>query len=477
MVLKGIEKKENLLQILPAVDKILNLPIIGDLLLVYSRAIIVCAIRKVINNLRNDILSSNESNLSDITIDPQEIGQRVKSLIRTYQQPSLQKVINAKGVIIHTNLGRAPLANSALALIEKVASGYSNLEYSLDLGERGSRCSHIEELFFRLTNAEGVMVVNNNAAAVLLCLNTFAENKEVIISRGELVEIGGAFRIPDVMKKSNAILHEVGTTNRTYIEDYEKAINENTALLLKVHTSNYRIGGYTKEVSVEDLVKLGTRYNLPVMMDLGSGSLIDLSFFNLKDEPFISQVLDQGAQIVTFSGDKLLGGPQAGIILTQKIDIEPIRKNPLTRALRIDKLTLAALIGTLELYQHVMPHKEIPVLRSLFISIEELEEKAKVFASALLKINNGFMEISISDSVSSVGGGSLPLETLPTKAISLSKGKISITYLERLFKESIPPLLGRIHDDCFLLDLRTLTDMDLDIIVDHYREIVRLHNN
>lgn len=476
MVKEKIKKNIDLLQILPSVDKILNLPVINDLLLNYSRSIIVNSIRDVIDDFRKSILSPNNSNITESNITPEEIAQRVKLLIQSYKRPNLQRVINAKGVIIHTNLGRAPLADTALDLIKDVALGYSNLEYSLNSGERGSRYSHVEDLFMRLINATGVMVVNNNAAAVLLCLNTLAENKEVIISRGELVEIGGAFRIPDVMKKSGAKLIEVGTTNRTYISDYEKSITENTGLLLKVHTSNYRIGGYTREVSVEDLVKLGDRYNIPVMMDLGSGSLVDLSFLNLKDEPYVSQVLDQGAQIVTFSGDKLLGGPQAGIILTQKISIEPIRKNPLTRALRIDKLTLAALIGTLELYQHVMPHKEIPVLRLLSLSVIELEERAKRFAKSLSKINDGFMEIGVVDNLSSVGGGSLPLQTLPTKAISLSNGKIPISKLERLFRQSIPPVLGRIHDDFFLMDLRTLTDNDIDIIINQYGKIVKEHN-
>ncbi|MGA1826153.1 MAG: L-seryl-tRNA(Sec) selenium transferase [bacterium] len=465
---------DHLLQALPSVDRILHVSDIKELLKVYSRFIVIEAIRDVINNYRHLILTNKEENSIETELYPEEIGKKVALLIRSYQKVSLQKVINGTGVIIHTNLGRACLAESALAMIEEVARGYSNLEYSLDKGERGSRYSHLEELFFRLTDATGVMAVNNNAGALLLCLNTFAEGKEVIISRGELVEIGDGFRIPDVMRKSGAILREVGSTNRSNIQDYEQAITENTALLLKVHTSNFRIMGYTKDVSIDELGDLGRRYNIPVMMDLGSGCLIDLSPFNLKDEPFVAQVLKKAAaQIVTFSGDKLLGGPQAGIILTKGISIDLLRKNPLARALRIDKLTLAALLGTLTLYQHSDPQSKIPVLQFLSAPVCEIEKRANKLFKGLTTKNGGFMKICIVDSLSSIGGGSLPMQELPTKAICFSQGSISTAHLERLFRGSNPAIIGRIQDDCFFIDLRTVNDKDLDSIIDRYDKIVK----
>ncbi|MGA1868618.1 MAG: L-seryl-tRNA(Sec) selenium transferase [bacterium] len=469
----SLEKnKEHLLQALPSVDSILHLPPIKELLKIYSRCIVTEAIREIINSYRHRILYEQDT-ITEADYTPEKIGQEASLLIHSYQNVSLKRVINGTGVIIHTNLGRASLAESALAMIEEVACGYSNLEYRLDKGVRGSRYAHLEELIFRLTEATGVMAVNNNAGALLLCLNTFAEGKEVIISRGELVEIGDAFRIPDVMRKSGALLKEIGTTNRTYIQDYEKAITDNTALLLKVHTSNFRIMGYTNEVSIKELVDLGKRYNIPVMMDLGSGCFIDLAPFKLHNEPVVRQILEQGAQILTFSGDKLLGGPQAGIILTNGISIEPLKKNPLTRALRIDKLTLAALLGTLTIYLHSEPHRKIPVLQLLSASLSEIEKKAHTLFKGLMTYNNGFMKICIVDSLSNVGGGSLPIQAIPTKAIKFSKGSISPGHLDRLFRGSEPAIIGRIQDDCYLIDLRTIRSKELDIIIDKYATIVK----
>jgi L-seryl-tRNA(Ser) seleniumtransferase len=380
--------------------------------------------------------------------------------------PHLRRAINATGVVIHTNLGRSPLSEQALQNLVEVARGYSNLEYDLAKGQRGDRSAHVEETLLRLSGAEGGggLVVNNNAAAVLLALNTLAAGREVICSRGELVEIGGAFRIPDVMARSGAILREVGTTNRTHARDYEEAIGSNTALLLKVHTSNYRVVGFTAEVTVEELVQLGKRYDLPVMNDLGSGCFLDLSSYGIEKEPTAQEAIQTGADVVTFSGDKLLGGPQAGIILGKRELIERIKANPLHRALRIDKLTLAALESTLIAYlSEGEAIREIPCLRMLTMPLEELRNRARRL-QRLIKQETDKTSLEMIREQSQVGGGALPLQAVPTWALAVKPLKGTVEALEAELRRLEPPIVGRIFDDRLILDLRTIEEAEFRTI-------------
>jgi len=347
-----------LLRQIPSVDQVLGQESLRSILNHYPRQMVVDAVRKVLDRQRKQVLRGEL-----VTISHQEILSQITAEVKKKGENQLKPVINATGVVVHTNLGRSLLAQKAIEHLVEVAQHYNNLEYDLEQGKRGSRYSHVETLLCELTGAEASIVVNNNAGAVFLTLNTLACGKKVIVSRGELIEIGGSFRIPDVMARSGAILTEVGTTNRTHIYDYEQAIDEQTALIMKVHKSNYKIIGFTKEVGLEELVTLGQKHNLPVIEDLGSGNFVDLTKYGLEKEPLVQKSIAAGVDIVSFSGDKLLGGPQAGIILGKRKFIEPIKKNPLNRALRIDKLTLAGLESTLRLYQdEKQALKEIPTL-------------------------------------------------------------------------------------------------------------------
>jgi L-seryl-tRNA(Ser) seleniumtransferase len=372
-------------------------------------------------------------------------------------------VINATGVVIHTNLGRSPLHPSALRHLVEISKAYSNLEYDLDRGDRGTRYAHVEEILCRLSGAESAMAVNNNAGAVLLVLNTLAEGREVVVSRGELVEIGGAFRIPDVMKRSGALLKEVGTTNRTHLTDYLKAIGPQTALLLKVHTSNFRVLGFTSEVPLQELVQLGKEQRLPVMEDLGSGCLVDLTKYGLEKEPTVQEVIKTGVDLVTFSGDKLLGGPQAGIILGKKGVIDLIKTNPLTRALRIDKLTLAALESTLLVYlDERKAMEEIPTLRMLAVGQDRLRQRGRRLLRRLARMDK--IEAVMREDVSQVGGGSLPLQALPTMVIAIKPCSLSVNDLEKRLREGSPPIISRIHKEELVLDLRTIFDEEIPLV-------------
>ena len=342
--------KQDYLRKIPSVDELLRAPDIQELCARFPRAAVTSAVQRVLAETRRTLLALADEAPGDGDVFLQDIQQQVIAHVQKTGRPSLQRVINATGVVIHTNLGRAPLAEHALRLVAETASRYSNLEFDLEQGERGSRYVHVREILQQITGAQDAFVVNNNAAAVLLCLSTLARGREVIISRGELIEIGGSFRIPEVMEQSGAQLREVGTTNRTHLSDYRQAITEHTALILKVHPSNYQLVGFTADVSLRDLKQLGTEFHLPVMFDMGSGNLVPPQQFGLQDEPTVQEAVNQGADIITFSGDKLVGGPQAGIILGETGVITAIARNPLTRALRIDKLTLAALEATLRLY-------------------------------------------------------------------------------------------------------------------------------
>lgn len=448
--------KNVFLRNLPAVHELLEHPRLQEYLKIFSKELIVEAIRFTLNQKREQILKSN----LPPQIDQTDLIPLIEKEIRRFTIPHLRPVINATGVILHTNLGRAPLGKEVLRNICLVAQGYANLEFDLQSGERGSRYTHVEEILTKISGAEAALVVNNNAAAVLLALNTLAEGKEVVVSRGELVEIGGSFRIPDVMKKSGAILKEVGTTNRTHLYDYEQALNDKTALLLKVHTSNFRILGFTAEVSLNELVKLGRNKGLPVMQDLGSGCFLDLSQYGLPQEPTVPEALRAGADLVTFSGDKLLGGPQAGIILGRKKFVDLIKKNPLNRALRIDKLTLAGLETTLRTY--LEPEKaifRIPVLKMLTYAESELKKRA-IRLKRKIGRELSSCRAQVKKETSPVGGGALPLHYLSTWVIALRPLKISVSEMEKRLREQEPPIIARIQENEILLDMRTIAEKE-----------------
>lgn len=387
------------------------------------------------------------------------------AFILKYHQPRLTRVINATGVIIHTNLGRSILPAAAVDSIGSVGGRYSNLEFSLSTGERGSRYDHVDDLIRELTGAEASLVVNNNAAAVLLCLETLARDHEVIVSRGQLVEIGGSFRIPDIMARSGSRLVEVGTTNRTHLRDYQEAISETTALLLKVHCSNFRIIGFTSEVSSDELVQLGKEQALPVMEDLGSGCLVDLSRFGLVKEPTVQEVVRSGVDIVTFSGDKLLGGPQAGIIVGKRQYVDRIRKNPLNRALRIDKFTLAGLESVLRLYlDESKALREIPTLAMITEPVAQVEERARDLAKRLACSLGGACHSEIVPVSSRVGGGAMPEQPVASWAVALKPRDINVAQMEEVLRYAQPPVIGRVEKDRLLLDMRTVAGDELDLL-------------
>lgn len=406
------------------------------------------------------------------TITDRELENLLLKAYEEYHRPHLRRVINATGVIVHTNLGRAPLPVEALNRMVEVGAFYSNLEYNLEEGKRGSRYEHVEGLLKELTHAEGALVVNNNASAVLISLNTLAEGKEVIVSRGELVEIGGSFRIPEVMKWAGCLLREVGTTNKTHLHDYERAINENTALLLKVHKSNYAIVGFTKEVSTEELVSLGRKRGLPVMEDLGSGCLVDFSRYGLKKEPTVQEVLKAGADVVTFSGDKLLGGPQAGIILGRKELIERIRKNPLNRAIRIDKLTLSALEAVLNLYRdEELAISSIPVLQMIFSKPAELKKKAQRLLKRISPLGLPIEEVKIVPTIAKTGGGALPLLDLPSYGVAIRIKGFSPQALQERLRKTEPPVIAIAEGDFLIFDVKCLFEQDLKEIPEILKQI------
>jgi len=458
--------RQQVLRKIPGVDEILSRPEMVDLLKIHPRHVVVEAVRKGLGRLREEILQKEELHESEDTLFSFEnLSSIFQKEIDLQIQPRLRRVINATGVVIHTNLGRAPLHPSAIEHLIEVSKTYSNLEYDLDRGERGSRTIHVEEILCRLSGAESALVVNNNAGAVLLVLNSLAEGKEVIVSRGELVEIGGAFRIPDVMKRSGALLREVGTTNRTHFNDYQKAIGPETALLLKVHTSNFRVMGFTSEVSLQDLVRLGKEYQLPVVDDLGSGCLIDLTRYGLEKEPTVQEMIKTGVDAVTISGDKLLGGPQAGIILGKKKILDLFKINPLTRALRIDKLTLAALESTLLLYfDEKKAMEEIPTLRMLSLDTKRLKNRGKRLLKRLSGVTNKKMAFTLKEDVSQVGGGALPLQELPTLVVAVKPLEVSVNSLEENLRKGEPPIVCRISKEELILDMRTVFDEEIPML-------------
>jgi L-seryl-tRNA(Ser) seleniumtransferase len=453
------EKKE-LLKELPSVDEILKGPDGIKWCKEYPRRYVLKAIREIIDIRRREILEVSSSDLSI-----QGIYKDIELKIQRLSAFSLRPVINATGIVIHTNLGRSILSDRVLENVKRISSAYSNLEYNIEEGKRGKRYAHITQILKEITEAEGSLIVNNNAAAVLLCLNTLARGKEVIVSRGELVEIGGSFRLPDIMSASGAILREIGTTNKTHLYDYKNAINDNTGLILKVHQSNYRITGFTEDVSIKDLMTLSEKYHLPLMYDLGSGCMVDLKPYGIYSEPTVQEIVNSNAHIVTFSGDKLLGGPQGGIIVGKKEHIERIQKNPLTRAVRIDKLTLAAFEATLmEYIDEDKVIENIPTLKMLLQKPETIRERAKKIASALKRLIKD-AEIKVIEDASKAGGGSLPEIDFPTYAVSIKPKPISVNELEERLRKGTPSVIARIKDDALLLDARTMRGEDIGELV------------
>ncbi|UCE17059.1 MAG: L-seryl-tRNA(Sec) selenium transferase [Gemmatimonadota bacterium] len=456
------KKDTSLFSQIPAVDSLLEHPDAKSLLEKYARTFVTNTIRERLEGIRETLRRGGEKG-DTLDLSPEGILRSVEELIRRKREPSLRRLINATGILLHTNIGRSLLADDAIEAMMRVAEAPCNLELELDNGKRGHRDVHVEELLCRITGAEAATVVNNNAAAVMLCLNTMAEGKDVIISRGQLVEIGGSFRLPDVVTKSGARLVEVGTTNRTYLADYEKAMTKNTGALLCCHPSNFIVVGFTTDVPIEDLVELGARHGLPVVYDLGSGALVDLSEYGLEKEPMVQESVGHGVDLITFSGDKLLGGPQAGIIVGKKDCLEKIKGNPLKRALRIDKCTMAALEATLQIYLTEPDlSTKLPIVWLLTRTIEEIEEAASKIVKGLSAKLRDRVEISIESGLSRVGGGSLPMESLPTKLIALKPVHISPDELAARLRDCPLPILGRIQQDTIFLDVRTIRKHEED---------------
>ncbi len=450
-------EKERLLRRLPPVHELVKACSGKDL----SPRLLAGAAREVLASWRQIVLEKGEAppGFADLV-------EAVRARAREKFRPSLRPVINATGVVLHTNLGRAPLSAAALAAVMRVARGYCNLELDLDTGRRGSRYAHAEKLLTALTGAEAALVVNNNAAAVLLALHTLARGREVVVARGELIEIGGSFRIPEVLAQSGARLREVGTTNKTYPRDYEKAIGPETALLLKVHPSNYRVLGFTREVTRAELVDLGRKYQIPVLEDLGSGVLIDLQQYGVAPEPPVQASLAAGVDVVTFSGDKLLGGPQAGIIVGRARLLREMKENPLLRALRVDKLTLAALEATLQAYLKGEAERTLPVLQRLLISPDRLAARAASLKERLTARLGEACEVELRPGFSRVGGGALPLTELPTTLVVLRPKPVSATTLAARLRRGDPPVLARLQEAGVLLDPRTLTEEEEGLLVE-----------
>ncbi len=460
--------KSDLFRLLPSVDELLKSADLSALLAREGQPAVTESIRAVIAGLRNEINAGTLATQEAVQIAVAGLSQAISQHLHGAMEFSLKPVINATGVILHTNLGRAPLADSAIKRISEVAGRYSNLEFDIGVGERGKRDVHVERLFSRLLNQESVsgirtVVVNNCAAAVMLALNTLAEGGEVIVSRGELVEIGGSFRVPDVMAKSGAVLREVGTTNRTRLADYERAINEKTRLLLRVHRSNFAIIGFTEQPSLEELAALGRKHNVPVMEDLGGGAMVPLRGLGVN-ESGVMESLRAGVDVVTYSGDKMLGGPQAGLLSGREVLISRVRSNPLFRALRVDKLTYAALEATLMEYirQH---HDAIPFLRILRLSADEVRARAEALQEQLS--SSAHLKAEIISGESLIGGGSAPTSTLPTFILAVTAGALSADELAARLRRHNPPVVARVEEGRVLFDLRTVLSPAEDAVIAH----------
>ncbi|MDO8569082.1 MAG: L-seryl-tRNA(Sec) selenium transferase [Dehalococcoidales bacterium] len=453
---------ENELRRLPSVDKVLSDPQIKALEKDYPHDLLLNLARQQLERERQSILAGKKSSAAD------EIAGAVRQQLLALEKPGLRPVINATGVVLHTNLGRAPLSEETIAAMDTVSRGYCNLEFNLDTGARGSRHVHIESLLRQLTGAEAAMVVNNNAAAVLLGLMALARRKEVIVSRGQAVEIGGGFRIPDVMRQSGAKLVEVGTTNCTYIADYEQAITPRTAALLRVHSSNFKVVGFTTEVNIEEMVASGNRNNLPVFDDLGSGCFLDTTRFGLGPEPMVQRSVAAGCGLIFFSGDKLVGGPQAGIIVGKKELVDKLKRHPLARAVRIDKVRLAGLAATLIHYLKGEAEAKVPVWRMIAMPVGEIERRAQIWADAVGKLAR------VVPGESMVGGGSLPGGTLPTRLVAIGgegkKANIAQLIAGKLRSQPVP-IIGRIRENMLLIDPRSVLPQEDEVVLQALKDL------
>lgn len=457
---------KGLLRKLPKIDELLLNEEVQNNIDEHGRNLVLDTLREAIDAVRKQILNGE---IEDFQFE--DVVNLYKKLLNKKMRPHLTKVINGAGIVIHTNLGRSLLCEEAVKAVEMVSKSYNNLEYDLEKGARGSRYSHIEDLLKKITGAEGALVVNNNAAAVMLVLNTLCENKEAIVSRGQLVEIGGSFRIPEVMKFSRAELVEVGTTNRTHLYDYENNITENTGVLLKVHTSNFKVLGFTEEVPLEELVELGRKNSIPVIEDIGSGVLVDLSKHGFIYEPTVQHSIKKGADVVTFSGDKMLGGPQAGIIVGKKEYIEKIKKNQITRALRIDKMTLAALEATLRCYlDEEEAIKKIPTLNMMLKPAEEIKRDADRLRRKLQNASKDFT-FKVGEDRSMVGGGSMPTETMGTYVVKVTSPKYSDKEIENYLRGYETPIIVRVYNGEVLIDVRTLQKDDYSVIASAFKNM------
>ena len=463
--------KNMLYRSIPKVDVLLENQDIVTLIENHHRDVVVDVIREEIDKLRNFIKENDDINLIEEKIN--NLIENIKISTEKVYSYNIKKVINGTGTILHTNLGRAIISKKHADYLSEVVTSYSNLEYNLEEGKRGERYSHFEKLICKITGAEAAMAVNNNAAAVMLVLSSMAAEREVIVSRGELVEVGGKFRIPDVMKSSNAHLVEIGTTNKTHLEDYEDAISENTGAFLKVHTSNFKILGFTESVSIEELCKLGREKDIPVIEDIGSGVLIDLSEYGLEYEPTVQDSIKAGVDVVSFSGDKLLGGPQAGIIVGKKKYIDKMKKNPLTRAFRIDKFTATILEMIFHEYLNEEDAiKNIPVLSLITKDLKEIEKNANALFNKIENLKN-VADINVEDTLSQIGGGSLPAERIKSKSVTIMPKNISTQSLEAKLRAGKNPVVGRISEEKLILDMRTVLEDEIDILAQKLIDILK----
>jgi L-seryl-tRNA(Ser) seleniumtransferase len=451
---------------LPKVDAVLATPTLRELAGEHASARIVAAVREELDDLRRRL---RQGEAPDGQADAESVARAAAERLARESRPTLRPVINATGIVLHTNLGRAPVAEEAARAASEAAAGYLNLELDLESGKRSSRQAAVRQWVCRLTGAESATVVNNNAAATVIVLRALCQGREVVISRGQLIEIGGSFRIPDIMAVSGATLREVGTTNITRLADYEKAIGPTTAALMRVHTSNYRVSGFTKSVELGDLVALGRKHNLPVIDDVGSGALLDFARFGFRDEPVVSASIAAGADLVLFSGDKLLGGPQAGIIAGRREAIQKIERDPLMRAFRLDKMTLAALEATLRLYlNEERALREMPVLRLLGTPLEELRRRAEDLAARVREFPGVKAARACEDSAF-VGGGSLPDQPMRTWVVEVEAAEVGDAELARRLRVGTPAVMGRLRDGKLVLDVRTVFPQHETALIDAVR--------
>lgn len=466
--------KNMLYRSIPKVDVLLQDELVQEMIEEYSRDAVMEAIHMEMDRLRKFISACEDEDKAKAQIELliSHVGQTVEDM----HTPNMKKVINGTGTILHTNLGRAPISRKHMEKAFDIVTGYSNLEYNLEKGRRGERYSHFEELLCKITGAEAAMAVNNNASSVLLILSSLAKGGEVIVSRGELIEIGGKFRIPDVMEQSGASLVEVGTTNKTHFSDYEDNITEETKALLKVHTSNYRIVGFTESVTIDELVPLARERDIPVVEDLGSGVLIDLSKYGLTYEPTVQESIAKGADVVCFSGDKLFGGPQAGIIIGKKKYIDMMKKNQLTRALRIDKFTAAAMELVLQEYlSEEKAIQNIPVLRMITEPLDEVAKRARSLARTI-RATGILAKVDVVSCESQIGGGSLPMERIPSMAVAIHPEEISVPELEERMRSLPVPMIPRTVNDTIMLDVRTIESDDFKLIASELQELLEVEN-